>query len=67
MNQTTNAVKRPWQFTIIGLLFIFARLAGLIHHLSDRPLEQGRVLISMVRILALVGGIFLLMGQGWAR
>ena len=62
-----NAMKRPLSVTILGCLFIFAGSAGLIYHLSDRPLEPGIVLISLVRILAIVGGVFLLLGHGWAR
>lgn len=60
-------MKRPFQVTVIGCLFIVAGLVGLIYHLSARPLEQGIVLISAVRGLAVVGGIFLLLGHGWAR
>jgi hypothetical protein len=60
-------MKRPWQVTIIGGLFIVAGLVGLVYHLTDRPLEQGIVLISLVRLLAVIGGIFLLLGHGWAR
>ncbi len=60
-------MKRPWQVTVISLLFIMAGLVGLIYHLTDRPLEQGIVVISLVRLLAVVGGAFLLLGHGWAR
>ncbi len=60
-------MKRPWQTTLIGLLFIVAGLVGLSYHLTARPLEPGIVLISIVRLLAVVGGIFLLLGRGWAR
>jgi hypothetical protein len=58
---------RPLSVTILGCLFIVAGSVGLIYHLSDRPLEPGIVLISLVRILAIVGGVFLLLGHGWAR
>ena len=60
-------MKRPLAVTILGGLFIVAGLAGLAYHLSDRPVDHWIVVISMVRILAVVGGIFLLMGHGWAR
>jgi hypothetical protein len=60
-------MKRPWQVTVIGWLFIVAGLVGLINHLTDRPLEKGIVLVSLVRLLAVLGGIFLLLGHGWAR
>jgi hypothetical protein len=60
-------MKRPLAVTTLGCLFILAGLVGLIYHFSDRPLKVGIVLVSMVRIVAIVGGIFLLLGRGWAR
>jgi uncharacterized membrane protein HdeD (DUF308 family) len=60
-------LKRPFAVTFLGCLFIGAGLMGLIYHLSDRPLEQGIVWISAIRLLAVIGGVLLLTGQGWAR
>jgi hypothetical protein len=60
-------MKRPFQVTILGCLFILAGLVGLVYHLSERPLDHWIVLISTVRIVAVVGGVFLLLGHGWAR
>ena len=60
-------MKRPLPVTILGCLFIVAGLVGLAYHLSESPLEHGIVLVSMVRIIAVIGGVFLLMGRGWAR
>ena len=62
-----NAIKRPLQVTITGCLFIVAGLVGLVYHLSQRPLDHWIVLISIIRIIAVVGGVFLLMGHNWAR
>jgi hypothetical protein len=60
-------MKRPLSVTILGCLFIVAGSAGLVYHFSDGPFEPGIVLIALVRILAIVGGVFLLLGHGWAR
>ena len=60
-------MKPPLPVTILGCLFIVAGLVGLAYHLSEKPLEHGIVLVSMVRIIAVIGGVFLLMGRGWAR
>ena len=60
-------MKRPLPVTTLGCLFIVAGLTGLIYHLSEGPLDRGIILISIVRILAVVGGVFLLMGHNWAR
>jgi uncharacterized membrane protein HdeD (DUF308 family) len=62
-----GAMKRPLPVTIAGLLFIVTGLVGLIYHLSDRPVEPYIVLVSLVRITAVVGGVFLLIGHNWAR
>jgi len=58
---------RPLQVTITGCLFIVAGLVGLVYHLSERPLDHWIVLIYIIRIIAVVGGVFLLMGHNWAR
>jgi hypothetical protein len=60
-------MKRPLPVTIIGCLFIVAGLVGLVYHLSESPLDHWIVLISIVRIIAVVGGVFLLIGHNWAR
>ncbi len=60
-------MKRPLQVTITGCLFIVAGLVGLVYHLSERPLDHWIVLISILRIIAVVGGVFLLMGHNWAH
>jgi hypothetical protein len=60
-------MKRPLPVSILGCLFIVAGLVGLVYHLSESPLDHWIVLISTIRILAVVGGVYLLMGRGWAR
>ena len=44
-----------------------AGLVGFVYHLSDSPLGPWIVLISIVRIVAVIGGVFLLKGHNWAR
>src|SRR5258708_22315263 len=60
-------MKRPLPVTIIGCLFVVAGLIGLLYHLSESPLDHWIVLIAIVRIIAVVGGAFLLMAHNWAR
>ena len=60
-------MKRPIPVTILGCLFIVAGLAGLAYHLSDGPLDRWVALISLIRVLAVVAGVFLLKGRNWAR
>jgi hypothetical protein len=67
LDRNRHAMKRPFPVTFLGCLFILAGLVGLVHHLTDRPLDRDIILVSLVRILAVVGGIFLLSGHSWAR
>ncbi|HKF25543.1 MAG TPA: hypothetical protein VKB24_06190 [Candidatus Acidoferrum sp.] len=60
-------MKRPWAVTVLGLLFILAGLVGLLYHLGQDQLDWELVPISLLRLLAVVGGIFLLLGRSWAR
>jgi hypothetical protein len=62
--ENETAFKRPVPVTILGCLFIGAGLVGLAYHLSDRPLEAW---ILVLRVLAIVGGVGLLLRQSWAR
>jgi hypothetical protein len=60
-------VKRPFAVTILGGLFIVVGFVGLAYHLWDRPLEHGIILVCLLRLIAVIGGVLLLMGRGWAR
>jgi hypothetical protein len=60
-------MKRPWAVTVLGLLFIVAGTVGLIYHLTRDRLDADLVLVSLLRLLAVIGGVFLLLGHGWAR
>jgi hypothetical protein len=61
---------RPIPVTLISILFIIAGLAGIIYHASEiseifsDPESLG---IFVVRVLAIVGGVFTLRGANWAR
>src|SRR5215813_2570094 len=60
-------MRRPLPVLIFGCLFILAGTVGLIYHLRERPLEHDYLLISAIRLLAIIGGSFLLLGHNWAR
>lgn len=60
-------MKRPWAVTVVGLLFIAAGLVGLFYHLGQDRLDWELLPILLLRLLAVVGGIFLLFGRSWAR
>ena len=60
-------MKRPWAVTVLGLLFVAAGMVGLLYHLSQETLSWELALISLLRLLAVIGGTFLMLGRNWAR
>jgi hypothetical protein len=63
--------KRPVTVTILACLLIVAGAVGIAYHLSDfsakHPFEYENVVILLVRVIAIVSGVFLLRGKNWAR
>ena len=63
--------KRPLSVTIIGWLFIAAGTIGFAYHLkelkADGHFDYGAGLVLLVRLLAILSGLFLLRGSNWAR
>lgn len=62
-----NPMKRPFQVIVIGWLFIAVGLLSLAYHLIKNPFDRWAFPIVLIGITAIVGGIFLLRGRGWAR
>lgn len=62
--------KRPLSVTLISCLFIVAGVFGIAYHSSELK-ELGAspdlILVLVVRLLAIVGGVFALRGENWAR
>jgi hypothetical protein len=63
--------RRPVSVAIIGCLFLAAGAVGLAYHATEiraeRLFENDAVWVCLVRLLAMVGGAFLLRGRDWAR
>jgi hypothetical protein len=63
--------KRPRSVTAIGYLFVVAGAIGLAYHGAEfearRPFDYDIVWVLLVRLLAILGGVFLLRGSDWAR
>jgi len=61
--------QRPLSITLISYLFIAAGAMGIIYHASElKDLVTPEVsLVLFVRMLAIIGGIFVLRGANWAR
>jgi hypothetical protein len=63
--------KRPLAVTLIGALFIAAGTIGVVYHATEvragEPFQVEAVWIVLLRLLAIVGGVFVLRGRKWAR
>ncbi len=63
--------KRPISVTVLSLVFIAAGATGLVYHLKDlkpqHPFQYDVIWISLVRLLAVIGGICMFLGRNWAR
>ncbi|HTX17460.1 MAG TPA: hypothetical protein VMG34_02275 [Bacteroidota bacterium] len=63
--------KRPIPIAIVGILFIVVGLGGIAFHASElnfhRLFEADPMVPLLIRLAAIVCGIFLLKGKEWAR
>ena len=63
--------KRPPSVTVLGSLLTAAGVIGLAYHLTDfkaqHPFQYDIVWVSLVRLIAIVCGVFMLRGSNWAR
>ena len=63
--------KRPLSITVIGCLFVAAGVIGFAYHVTEfkiqRQFEYGIVWVCLLRLLAILGGVFVLRGHNWAR
>ncbi len=60
-------MKRPFQIIVIALLFIVGGVATLVVPLLKSPLNRWTLPLALLGIIAIVGGIFVYKGRGWAR
>jgi len=63
--------KCPLSVIVIGCLFAAAGAIGFVHHASEfklhGPPHQDLISVSVIRLLAVVGAVFLFLGNNWAR
>ena len=63
--------KRPLTVLIVSCLFLATGAVGLVHHLSElklsKPVESDLIWASLLALLAIVSGTFMLLGRNWAR
>jgi hypothetical protein len=63
--------KRPLSVTIIGFVYIAVGAIGIAYHFSELKAEYAfrydGLWIELIRLLAVVSGVYLLLGHNWAR
>jgi hypothetical protein len=63
--------QRPLPITLLSWLLILSGLLGLVYHAKGlslgRPFQNDTVWVELVRVLAIVAGVFMLCGRNWAR
>jgi hypothetical protein len=62
-----DSMKRPFQVTVLGWLFIGVGILSTIYHLWKGSLDRWIVPVLLVGIIAIAAGGFLLRGARWAR
>ena len=71
MAYTELTKRRPLSVTLLSLLLAAAGTAGFAYHLTElnlrHPFQNDAVLVELVRVLAIVGGVYMLRGSNWAR
>jgi hypothetical protein len=70
-NQGKAMNKRPRSVTFISWVFIATGVIGFSYHISKFNVHDAfghdGILVCVVRLLAIVGGAFMLLGWNWAR
>jgi hypothetical protein len=63
--------KRPVSITIISALFFVTGLVGLAYHAKEMraadPFRSDVIAVLAVRLLAVIGAVYLFQGKNWAR
>ncbi len=63
--------KRPLPVTILSLLIAAAGAVGFVYHLTElklpHPFQNDAVLVELIRLAAIVCGVYMLRGRNWAR
>lgn len=63
-------MKPPLSVILICLLFILSGILGIIYHAADWkeiPFRSDDIWVTVIRLLAIAGGVFAWRGSRWAR
>ena len=63
--------QRPLAVTIIGCVYIVMGAIGFAYHFTEfnarHPFQDDFLLVELVRLIAIVCGVYMLRGHNWAR
>ena len=63
--------ERPLSVTIISYLYMAAGVVGIVYHASElkaqHPFQADVIWVLLLRLTAIVSGVFMLRGSNWAR
>ena len=63
--------KRPLPVTLLSFLIAAAGAVGFVYHLTElnwhHPFQNEALFIELVRLIAIVSGVYMLRGSNWAR
>jgi len=61
--------RRPLSVTIIGYVYIVIGAVGFAYHFTEfkAPFQYDFVWVELVRLIAIVCGVYMLRGHNWAR
>ena len=69
--EVASMTKRPISVTIVSWVYILAGVVGIAAHITEfdlhHPFSNDPVLALIVRLLAIVAGVFMLRRANWAR
>ncbi len=64
-------MNRPLSVTLIAVLLLLSGVAGIAYHITDvktwHPFPYEYVSVLLIRVLAILAGIYMLRGHDWAR
>jgi len=66
----TSKMKRPLSVTIMSFVYILAGASGIIYHapeLMNIFSQSDQAWVLVIRLLAIIGGVFALRGANWSR
>jgi hypothetical protein len=59
--------KRPISVALVACVYIATGALGIAFHLTELNFQYDTILVLLVRLLAIISGVYMLRGSNWAR